>query len=167
MQYSHTCIRFDTLGTKRRFTDTGNVCVAFAFQLFKQGGTLDDISTGTQPDSDADSASQGGASRALGESITKVDLAVQARKEDTQLNVILQDGQNNPPPPTKLPPKHPGGDIQAAATPTNDTAKREYYSLLGEKIGPWYLDKTDQGATKQDRKILGAPTFAGTGATLT
>jgi hypothetical protein len=53
------------------------------WQLFKQGGMLNDISTGTEPQF-ADTSQIGTLGRSLGESITQVDLKLQNRKEVCQ-----------------------------------------------------------------------------------
>jgi hypothetical protein len=64
----------------RTYTTRDSLKGFTVWQLFKQGGMLNDISTGTEPQF-ADTSQIGTLGRSLGESITKVDLKVQNRKE--------------------------------------------------------------------------------------
>lgn len=133
-------------------------------ELFKQGGMLNDISTGTQPEF-TDSSQIGTLGRSLGESINQVDLKVRGRTADSQINVILQASSLNPTPATVRSPRGPLGDIPAAITTTNDAGNRPFYQLL---IGPYLLDDTSTDTTPNpDRYISNAPSFSGTGATFT
>ena len=113
---------------------------------------------GTEP-TYADSSQLGAMGRTLGESITKVDLAVQQRKENTEVNVILQAGKLNPPPGIQRAPTAPLGNI-AATTVRNDVGARPYYPLVE---GPYFLSQT----TTNHRSITNFPSFQNTGATFT
>jgi len=118
-------------------------------------------SAGTEP-TYSDSSQLGAIGRTLGESITKVDLAVQQRKENTEVNVILQAGKLNPPPGIQRAPTAPLGDIAADTTVRKDTGNRPYYRLIE---GPYFLSKTT--SSQDHRSITNFPSFANTGATFT
>ena len=131
-------------------------------EIFRQGGTLSDLSTGSEPEYGEDSEI-GVIGRALGEGVTKVDIAVGGREEKTQINVILQSGKDNPPPPTVRSPAAPFGQIAANPTPIND-GTHTYTSLF---LGPGLLTSSAGRPVTDHRTITGAPGFSGTGATFT
>ena len=115
--------------------------------------------SGTEPEY-SDSSEIGAMGRTVGESISKVDLRVQQRKENTEVNVILQAGKMNPAPATVRSPEGPSGNIAAETTLRTDTGNRQYYRLVE---GPYFLSKT----TSNHRSITNFPIFADTGATFT
>ena len=131
-------------------------------EIFRQGGLLSDLSTGTTPDA-TDSSPIAGIGRALGESITKVDLAVSRRQTSSQINVALQEAKANPPPAVTRSPTAPEGVINASATNGNTDAKGNKYTQL--VLGPYFLSSTKTSGNH--RTISGYPSFAGTGATFT
>jgi hypothetical protein len=114
---------------------------------------------GTEPEY-ADSSEIGAMGRMIGESISKVDLRVQQRKENTEVNVILQAGKMNPAPATVRSPVGPLGNIEAELTSRTDTGNRMYYRLVE---GPSFLGET----TNNHRSITNFPSFFNTGATFT
>lgn len=78
----------------------------------------------------------------------QVDLAVNSREEKTQINVMLQAGNDNPPPPPVRAPDAPFGAIAANPIPLNDTAKRTYHSLY---LGP---GKLTSSLGRTDHRVL-------------
>lgn len=133
-------------------------------ELFSTGGILADISTGSDPEIPEESE-LAVAERALAASISAVDAAVHHRQPLSELSMMLKIVQDSAPPEVTSPPAPTGAIfVNASASLRVDALNsNRSYSLLFQ--GPWRLTETE-GPEEEHRRLVGVPSFSGTGATL-